>query len=207
MSDSAVVSIDQLDYLLDPAPRERARKYVEALNNTMDRYDINTFRRRTHFLAQMLHESGMLRFKEEIWGPTPAQQRYEGRIDLGNTKPGDGFRFRGRGLIQLTGRANYAAYTLATGIDYLENPDLVAERPAAVDVAGWFWHRNGINRLADLNDINQVTRRINGGFNGLRERVLLLRKARFALMGGVLPLKPADPEPHPITPPQVPDTL
>jgi hypothetical protein len=107
---------------------------------------------------------------------------YEGRSDLGNTKPGDGKRFKGRGLIQLTGRANYAAYSKDTGVDYVAKPLLVATDPlVAVDVACWFWNKHGISKLADKDDVKAVTKAINGGFNGLDDRIEFLLRAKAVL--------------------------
>ena len=153
-------------------------KYCDALLEKMTAYEINTPLRMTHFLAQVGHESGELRYCEEI----ASGDAYEGRKDLGNTKPGDGRRFKGRGLIQLTGRANYAAYSKARGIDYTtdEGAKLVAEDPeTAVDVACWFWTTHNLNALADQDDITTITKRINGGLNGFEDRKAKLARAEF----------------------------
>lgn len=152
--------------------------FVDALNNTMHVYGINTPLRAAHFIAQVCHESGGFRYPEEIWGPTPAQERYEGREDLGNIVDGDGYRFRGRGYIQLTGRANYKQYSEATGENFLMDPDEVTELPWSLDVCGWFWDKRGINKQADEDDVVAVTRRINGGTNGLEDRKRYLRAAK-----------------------------
>lgn len=155
---------------------------VRAINMTLLKYRITTPLRAAHFLAQILHESGELRFTEEVWGPTPAQKRYEGRKDLGNTQEGDGYRYRGRGLIQLTGRSNYERYSEYTGIDYVEYPVRVADPPASVDVAGWYWDTHELNIPADLDDILEITRKINGGFNGLNHRTELFHRAKKILL-------------------------
>lgn len=110
---------------------------------------------------------------------------YEGRADLGNTQPGDGPRFKGRGLIQLTGRANYKAYGDAIGIDLLDADGCrrVATDPnLAVDVACWFWETRGLNALADQDDVRAITRRINGGLNGLADRERQLARGKFFLL-------------------------
>lgn len=145
-----------------------------ALEQACIRFGINTPLRVAHFLAQVAHESGTGKWMREIWGPTPAQTRYEGRVDLGNTMPGDGKRFMGRGLIQLTGRTNYAKYGMFTHgspLQVLTNPDMVAQLPDAALAAGWFWgpYKN-ISPLADRDDLEAVTRRVNGGTNGLADR-------------------------------------
>ena len=152
--------------------------YLAPLLKGMTARAINTNLRQAHFLAQLGHESGAFVFAEEI----ASGEAYEGRADLGNTQEGDGRRFKGRGLIQLTGRANYTAYGAAIGKDLLTQPELVATDPLlAVDVACWFWETHKINTLADADDIQAVTRRINGGLNGLADRQAYLRRAKFFL--------------------------
>ncbi|WP_255990821.1 M15 family metallopeptidase [Chitinolyticbacter albus] len=154
--------------------------FAGPIADTMTAYDINTPLRQAHFLSQIGHESGELRFREEL----ASGAAYEGRRDLGNTQPGDGVRYKGRGLIQLTGRANYGDYarTNRFGTDVLANPALVASDDAlTVDVAGWYWDKRRINMLADRDDVEAVTRAINGGLNGLSDRKRLLTRARTLL--------------------------
>lgn len=144
----------------------------------MVRYDIDIPLRRAHFLAQIGHESGDLRYVEELADGSA----YEGRRDLGNTEPGDGPRFKGRGLIQLTGRANYTRYGRAVGQDLVtgDNPKRVAQDlTLAADVAGWFWAVNQLNAPAGADDLRAVTKRINGGFNGLADRQARLDRAKW----------------------------
>jgi len=142
------------------------------------RYDINTELRQAHWIAQIGHESAQLRYTEEI----ASGQAYEGRRDLGNTQSGDGRRFKGRGLIQLTGRHNYTAYGKAIEKDLLSNPELVAaDLYLATDVAGWYWQRTGLNTWADRDDLRTITRKINGGYNGFSDRQRLLILAKKAL--------------------------
>ncbi|HLT45796.1 MAG TPA: peptidoglycan-binding protein [Rubricoccaceae bacterium] len=181
------VTLVQLLQIVGERNEAHARRHLDGLNAAMKTYAITTPLRRAHFLAQVAHESGGFRFSEELWGPTDAQRRYEGRADLGNDQPGDGFRFRGRGLIQLTGRANYRAYTRhrrALGdadVDFEATPDLVGQPPLAADVAGWYWDSRGVNDPADRDDVEAVTRKINGGLNGLDDRKRYLRLAKQAL--------------------------
>jgi len=159
---------------------ERAERYFPGVTQTMERYGINTPLRVMHFLAQIGHESGGFRYAEEI----ASGAAYEGRADLGNTQAGDGQRFKGRGLIQLTGRTNYAAYGKSIGRDLTvdNNWQLVADDPGlCVDVAGWYWARRNINALADRNDLEAVTKAINGGLNGLEDRRAKLARAQFFL--------------------------
>jgi putative chitinase len=160
---------------------DRFTALTPGVNATLERYNITTYLRITHFLAQVMHESGGFRYLKELWGPTAAQAGYEGRSDLGNTQSGDGFRFRGRGLIQLTGRYNYRLFSNDIGVDFVSNPDLVAQAPYAVLAAGWFWDRNNINALADIDDAYAVTRRINGGLNGINDRLDYLHYAKITL--------------------------
>lgn len=134
---------------------------------------INTKLRVTHFLAQLAHESGGFRFDKEI----ASGAAYEGRKDLGNTEKGDGKRFKGRGPLQLTGRANYRAAGLALGLDLEGKPELAAAPRNYVRIAVWFWNTRKLNRYADANDIRQITKRINGGYNGLADRRAWFRKA------------------------------
>lgn len=144
------------------------------------RYGIDTPLRMAHFLAQIGHESGCLRYCEEI----ASGEAYEGRKDLGNLQPGDGKRFKGRGLIQLTGRANYRQYGQHCQRDFerADDPAQVSRDPAlAVDVAGWYWARRKLNDWADKDDLREVTRRVNGGFNGLDDRAVYLARARWLL--------------------------
>ena len=144
-------------------------------------FDINTPARMAAFLAQVGHESGGLHWLTELWGPTAAQARYEGRIDLGNTQPGDGYKYRGRGLIQITGRANYQAAGYALATDFIESPELLAEPDYAVRSAMWFWQSHGLNQLADAGNFEKITRIINGGLNGEDERLALWDAAKGVL--------------------------
>ena len=164
------------------APLERAARWLPYISAAMDEYGINTPERKAMFLAQIGHESGSLRYSEEIWGPTAAQQTYEGRINLGNTVPGDGYRFRGRGLIQTTGRANYLATSQALGVDFIANPEKLGEPDNASKSAAWFWQAHGLNELADAGSFETITRRINGGLNGLDDRNKRYAAARLALV-------------------------
>lgn len=156
----------------------RAAKYHAPLVESMARVAIDTPLRIAHFLAQIGHESGGLKYTEEL----ATGEAYEGRADLGNTKPGDGRRFKGRGLIQVTGRANYAAFEKACGEDLLTTPERLANDPRlAVDCATWFWTRHRLNDLADKDDLPAITRRINGGLNGLEDRSQRLGLAKTIL--------------------------
>lgn len=126
--------------------------------------------RLAHFMAQLCHESGSFRYMREIWGATDAQRRYEGRADLGNTQPGDGKRYLGRGPIQITGRANYRKYGRRIGIDIENSPELAEHPSIGLHLALEFWRVNDLNALADADNLLAITKRINGGTNGLEDR-------------------------------------
>ena len=173
---------DTLSTIL-PCSAAVAEKWAPVLTKTMAAYGINTPLREAAFVAQVAHESGRFQFLREIWNPKqcPWQARYEGRADLGNTHPGDGPIFRGRGLLQITGRANYAACGKALGLDLINHPELLEEPQHAADSAGWFWETHGLNELADRRLMTDITRRINGGLNGLGDRLALYDRALKAL--------------------------
>jgi putative chitinase len=136
----------------------------------LDEYGINTPLRVSHFWAQAAHECAGFKTMHEYWGPTKAQIRYEGRVDLGNINPGDGYLFRGRGIFQLTGRANYEKMGELLGLDFISHPDLAANPETALRIACEYWKSRGLNALADKNDIVAITKKINGGMNGIADR-------------------------------------
>jgi putative chitinase len=165
-----------------PKAGAKAGVFAPVLNTAMQRYQIVGSKRVAAFIAQIGHESGQLVYVREIWGPTMAQAKYEGRTDLGNTVAGDGFKFRGRGLIQITGRANYAACGEALGLDLISKPELLEQPQNACLSAAWFWATKGLNTLADVGDFERITRRINGGLNGQTDRLSLWAKALAVLV-------------------------
>ena len=160
---------------------DRARTFAPVLTDAMAEFGIDTPQRQAAFLAQVGHESGGLHWLSELWGPTPTQLRYEGRVDLGNTHLGDGYLFRGRGLLQVTGRSNYARMGHALGVDLEANPELLATPKLASRSAGCFWASHGLNIYADTGEFTKLTARINGGLNGLDDRELLWSAAKSAL--------------------------
>ncbi|WP_353631329.1 glycoside hydrolase family 19 protein [Pseudomonas canadensis] len=170
------ITEQQLLQILPNAGRQ-AGVFVSALNAAMNRYGIVGTARAAAFIAQVGHESGQLRYVREIWGPTAQQLTYEGRVDLGNTVKGDGSRYRGRGLVQITGRANYAACGEALGLDLINKPELLELPQNAAMSAAWFWSTRGLNTLADQKDFANITRRINGGLTGQTDRQALYDKA------------------------------
>lgn len=157
------------------ASQSRAEELGLAANVHFRTYGIlENSLRLIHFLAQLAHESGNFRYMEEI----ASGAAYEGRKDLGNTQTGDGKRFKGRGPIQLTGRANYRKYGQQLGIDFENNPQIVAIPSIGLMVACKFWADNGLNALADQDDLRSITRRINGGYNGFEDRKMHLIKLK-----------------------------
>ncbi|ADV84125.1 glycoside hydrolase family 19 protein [Terriglobus saanensis] len=160
-------------------------KYFPYLEQSMALYQIDTVLRKSHFLAQVAHESGELRYTEEL----ASGRQYEGRKDLGNVQAGDGERFKGRGLLQLTGRAEYSAFSLACGTDLMteDHPALLATEPAlAMESAAWYWSVHRLNYFADVDELLAITRCINGGLNGLASREAYLARAKACLV----PLEP-----------------
>lgn len=183
-----------LSQIMPHAAQSRRQAFLPFLAAAMQRYKVDNLPRAAAFLAQLAHESGELQYMEEIWGPTAAQRRYEPDTplsrDLGNTQKGDGFRFKGRGPIQVTGRANYARYGQALGVDLVATPELAAKPDLGFAIAGVYWTKNGLNALADAGDFKAITRRINGGYNGLAEREAYYRRAKQVL-AGAFPVAPA----------------
>ncbi|MFN8242767.1 MAG: glycoside hydrolase family 19 protein [Ferruginibacter sp.] len=167
-----------------------AARFLDAINNACTQFNIDTPVRQLCFLAQTGHESGGLFYTEEL----ASGAAYEGRKSLGNVQKGDGVRFKGRGLIQITGRANYKAVGDALGVDFVKNPPLLGGKNVnncsadqlkyAALSAAWFWKSRKLNDLADLIDISKpidsgnnlvnyqaITKKINGGYNGLNDRL------------------------------------
>ena len=161
-------------------PLDRATAWCAPLNAAMARFAINTPHRVAAFIAQVGHESGRLAYVREIWNPAqcPWQAHYEGRADLGNIHPGDGSLYRGRGLIQITGRDNYRACGIALGLPLESSPALLEKPDNAALSAAWFWATHGCNELADQGDLHAITHVINGGYNGLRDRLALFDQAK-----------------------------
>ncbi|WP_164019072.1 LysM peptidoglycan-binding domain-containing protein [Pyxidicoccus trucidator] len=171
---SAGVTVAQLRGVMPNLSQAKAEQYLPHLNQAMAEANITTPQRKAMFLAQLAHESGQLRYMEEI----ASGAAYEGRRDLGNTQPGDGVRYKGRGPIQLTGRANYRAAGQALGIDLEGNPARAKDPDVAFRIAGWYWQSRNLNSYADAGNFREVTRRINGGYNGMADREAYYRRAQ-----------------------------
>ena len=170
------LTADQLKKIF-PQSGQKADLYAGPLNDAMTEFEINTKARQAAFIAQIGHESGQLRYVREL----ASGSAYEGRKDLGNKMPGDGVKYKGRGLIQITGKANYVALMMALGINCLEYPEVLEEPVNASRSAAWFWKTHGLNELADQGNFLAITKRINGGTNGLEDRQALWAKAKEIL--------------------------
>lgn len=203
-----LLSKEMLAQIMPKAKQEDIDKYYIPLNEGLIKYGINTPLRVAHFLAQIAHESGSFKYSSEnlnysaqalrsVFGkyfPTSemaeeygrqkekiANRVYGSRMGNGDENSGDGWRYRGRGLIQLTGKENYQNCGRSIGIDIVNNPDALASDPtSAVLAAGWFWDSKKLNRYADNDDVLTVTKRINGGTHGLDDRKAYLARAKKA---------------------------
>lgn len=160
--------------------RKNLDSFVRDFNRWAAEFGVTTPLRAAHFIGQVLHESGCLRYTEEI----ASGQAYEWRQDLGNVQKGDGKRFKGRGYLQITGRANYQAYAKSKWCngDLMSHPEWLANSPGNVKASLWFWWKNNLNALADRDDSKAVTRKINGGLNGYEQRVDWTNKAKRSFL-------------------------
>lgn len=173
-----MVTLEQFKKII-PYAGPRAGVFYGPLVQAMEEFGIDTPMRQAAFMAQVAHESGSLKYVREI----ASGQAYEGRADLGNTEPGDGVRFKGRGLIQITGRANYRACSLALYGDerLLQTSALLEDVEPACRSAAWFWRSRNLNALADTGAFRAITKAINGGFNGYDDRLAYYERAQAVL--------------------------
>jgi putative chitinase len=184
-----MITLDQLAAIAGRAANENMRSVLLGLDRRGRDAGLDLPHRLAHFIGQLAHESGAFAHDREVWGPTPAQRRYEGRRDLGNTQPGDGSRFRGRGPIQVTGRANYLQFTAwarrfdPKAPDFTATPDALNTDPWEGLSPIWYWETRGLNSYADRNDPEMLTRRINGGLNGYADRLERYTRAALVLLG------------------------
>jgi len=179
------LSLLMLDKIYLHCPTDRMLEYLNGMNAAFQEFEINSINRMAAWLGQVGVESGELRYTEEVWGPSPQQARYEPpsslAMRLGNTKKGDGYLFRGRGPIELTGRSNYARVGKALGVDLEGNPDLAATPDVMFRVAGYYWKTHGCNELADNCNFDAITQKINGGLTDNDRRWLYYRLALAVL--------------------------
>ena len=175
------ITTTQLMRAVPDTDRVRVGDFVRVFNEYSEKFRINTPLRVVHFLAQCWHESGCLKYTEEL----ASGKQYEGRKDLGNVQPGDGVKFKGRGFIQITGRSNYLAYKnsgYCVG-DLMSHPEWLSVNPGNTKSAMWFWWKKGLSALADTdNGMNssevckRITKRVNGGQNGIAQRLYYMRR-------------------------------
>lgn len=205
-----MITYEQLLAINSNKNPEMCRYYIDALNKILPEYKINTKLRLCHFLAQILHESGNLKYKSENlnysakalrsvfpkyfktdeianqYARKPekiANRVYANRMGNGDEASGDGWLFRGRGLIQLTGHDNYKLCGISIKSNLLENPDLLINTAeASIKAACWFWNSKKLNELADKDNIKSITKRINGGYNGLDDRENILKRAKSIVL-------------------------
>lgn len=168
-----MIAARQIAAIMPRCPSEKLDIYARYVSAAMLEAQINTVTRASAFLAQLAHESGEFRWMEELADGSA----YEGRADLGNTEAGDGRRYKGRGPIQLTGRGNYRAASGPLGIDLIAYPERAAEPDVGFRIAAWYWTTRKCNALADALDFIGITRAINGGLNGLEQRLHYYRLA------------------------------
>lgn len=164
---------------------QRVDYFLHYINAWADTFEINTPLRMAHFLAQCCHETCGMKFLKETGKPYYFNKYEQGKLAkmLGNTQKGDGMKYRGRGLLMLTGRGNYKAYQTSGYCkgDIMDEPEWL-EKPLGATKSGmWYWWKNGLNALADKDDVVAVTKKVNGGTNGLDERKKWLVKCKKAL--------------------------
>ena len=155
------------------ADDKKIEVYTPLLNQYMHEYRICGKLRESAFIATIIWESGSFKYTREI----ASGKAYEGRKDLGNIYKGDGERFRGRGLIMVTGRTNYEQVSKALNIDFVANPEILERPEWAVRSACWWWNSRDLNAIADAGDFRKVTRIVNGGYTHLKEREFYYKKA------------------------------
>lgn len=166
-----------------PRAGNRLNPHLPYIGPALEEGKIDTPKRIAAFMAQMAHESGEYKWMAETWGPTPDQLGYEGAVRLGNTQPGDGYKFRGRGPIQITGRDGYTRCAAAMGLDLIDHPELLMLPENATRSAVWFWNDKvgGLSPIADQDWFRLISRLVNGGYNGLEDRIVYWRRNRDIL--------------------------
>ncbi|MDU1904556.1 MAG: glycoside hydrolase family 19 protein [Dysgonomonas sp.] len=169
----------ELKWILPASTQSNRNKYLPWINYFAPSYQIDNIARLSAFLAQTGHESVQLLYVEEI----ASGKAYEGREDLGNIYVGDGVKYKGRGIIQITGRSNYTDLSKEFRIDFVNHPELLTQPQYAVWSAFWFWEKYNLNRYATLKeeDFRKMTKIINGGYNGYADRVNIWNRAKDVL--------------------------
>lgn len=176
-----MITKEQLKSIMTNATNANIDKFIDPINQTMDKFNINTVNQMAAFIATIAVESGELRYVKELGNDAYFAKYDSGKLaaNLGNTEPGDGPKYKGRGLIQVTGRYNYNQFSKLMGLDLINNPELLEEPLNATLSAGYFWNSRRLNALAD--DIVAVTKKVNGGTNHLAERTAFYQKAQIIL--------------------------
>lgn len=167
----------QLAQICEVEDTTNIRIYFNHLVRFMELTHITTPMRVAAFIATIAHESGRFRYSEEIADGSA----YEGREDLGNVVPGDGPRYKGRGLIQLTGRHNYETLSIDYGEDFINFPEKISLPYYAVMSACWFWNKKDLNTLADEGNFKAITRKVNGALRGWKDRLHIYTLALMIL--------------------------
>lgn len=189
---SQIMNMETLTKIVGGTPHpDNSRSFLLGLNEYGRKFGLEKPHRLAQYVAQLAHESAGFRYDRELWGPTPAQKRYDTRTDLGNTpeRDGDGFKYRGRGPIQITGGSNYRQFTKwarnldVTAPDFYADPDAVLTDPWEGLGPIWYWSTRGLNVYADNGDNEMITRRINGGLNGYQDRLRYYDRAALILLG------------------------
>ena len=203
------ITIEQIKKIAPGAPDKAAGEFVDTFNKWSDKFGITTPLRAAHFISQCIHEcaelkafeenlnyseKGLLKVFPKYFNSATAKQYarkpekianriYANRMGNGNESSGDGWKYKGRGAIGLTGRSNYLAYSTSGFCigDLIAHPEWLAKSPGCYKSAMWFWWNNGLNTIADTGDVNAVTKRVNGGYNGLDSRKKYLARAKGAL--------------------------
>lgn len=203
------ITIEQIKKIAPGAPDKAAGEFVDTFNKWSDKFGITTPLRAVHFISQCVHEcaelkafeenlnyseKGLLKVFPKYFNAVTAKQYarkpekianrvYANRMGNGNEASGDGWKYKGRGAIGLTGRSNYLAYSTSGFCvgDLMEHPEWLAKSPGCYKSAMWFWWKNGLNAIADTGDVNAVTKRVNGGYNGLDSRKKYLARTKEAL--------------------------
>jgi putative chitinase len=202
-----LITREQLAESLYKATPANIDAYLGPINASCAKFNINTPKRIAAFLAQIAHETGCLKYTEEnlnytrerleqifpkyfpnglaeLYAGIPAKigaRVYGGRMGNGDESTGDGYTYRGRGLFQLTGKANYKACGAYIGVDLLNYPALLCRPDVAIESAAWFWNENNLSKPADAEDFKTITKKINGGYNGYADRVKYWLKSRKAM--------------------------
>lgn len=181
------LTLEQLNKIFPTAAKAgRNAKFIDALNKTFEKYDINTAKRIAGFLSQIGVESEELLYVKELGGSSyfkkyDIQFNPKKAKELGNDKPGDGYKYKGRGIIQITGKFNYSACGKDLGIDLVNKPELLELPLYAVESAGWYWSKRNINKACDTDDITKITRLVNTGLMHLSRRSAYYNKAKEVL--------------------------